>query len=288
MSYSVDEINKLIGEYGLLDEKDYILNNIKKSIHLKIVEEDDYKTIGNSRVGGFPDAPKGFEWPHTYGEEPMTFIAQLNLKEISIYDEEGVIPKSGMLYFFMGIDEPAYDIEHKVIYIESDEGLELLKIAEPTVLDDIYEQFIPHRIVACSSIEIPNYAYMDYDAIKDEDAYFELKEELKGKDESYIGCMFGYPEGQHDDVEIEAALKILLNEPYGYSESEIDKIAAFYNGDEKKAQDEVKNIKMLLEITSDSDVGFQWWDCGEIHFFIRKEDLMNKNFDRTYLSLYSS
>lgn len=45
---------------------------------------------------------------------------------------------------------------------------------------------------------------------------------------------------------------------------------------------------MLLEITSNEEVGFQWWDCGDIHFFIRKEDLLNRRFDKTYLSLYSS
>ena len=67
-----------------------------------------------------------------------------------------------------------------------------------------------------------------------------------------------------------------------------DKLVAFFGGDEQKTDEEIKNIIMLLEIQSSSEVGFQWWDCGVIHFFIRKEDLENKQFDRTYLSLYSS
>ena len=67
-----------------------------------------------------------------------------------------------------------------------------------------------------------------------------------------------------------------------------DRDVDFLNGDEEKAEAEINDIVMLLEIDSNSKVGFSWWDCGVIHFFIRKEDLKNRNFDKTYLSLYSS
>lgn len=48
------------------------------------------------------------------------------------------------------------------------------------------------------------------------------------------------------------------------------------------------DMVMLLEIDPNDKIVFSWWDSGLIHFFIRKEDLKNKNFNNTYLSLYSS
>ncbi|HEX9059481.1 MAG TPA: DUF1963 domain-containing protein, partial [Clostridia bacterium] len=213
---------------------------------------------------------------------------QLSLKEISFFDKTNLLPKEGMLYFFMGVDEPAYNIEHKVIFIENTEGLKFQKTDEPTALDDVYDKFNSYKIIGNTSIEIPNYAYLDYDAIENDDDYFSMQEELKNDNQNYIGCMFGYPEGQHDDSELEAALEIIAKERYGYSDEDKNKLISYFHGDVEKAEEEIRNIQMLLEITSNSKVGFSWWDCGCIHFFIRKEDLINKKFDRTYLSLYSS
>ena len=291
MKNYIKEIDELLEEYELTDIKDYIYKNIKNSIYLSLTTEDDYKVQGVSRAGGYPDMPENFEWPSTTDDEPMTFIAQLNLKEISSYDENGLLPKGGMLYFFMGIDEPAYDIEHKVIYIEDDKNLIFTKPDKPTVLEEDYEEvFVPYKIESKQCVEIPNYAYMDYDIVEDSDEYFSLEESIRFENEgkNYVGKVYGYPEGQHDDSELEAALKIVANHKYSYSNKDKEKLIAALNGDEGKANGEINDIVMLLEIDSNSKIGFSWWDCGVIHFFIRKEDLKNGNFDKTYLSLYSS
>lgn len=282
-------IDKMLIENELMDLKEYIYQNIKNSIKITTLEEEDYSEVGSTRIAGYPDVPDGFIWPKTKDGEFMTFIAQLNMIEISKYDVENILPKQGILYFFIGRDEPAYDIEHKVIYIEHNENIKLMEIEETTILEDDYKcEFKPFKASANSSLDIPNYAYMDYDIIDNSDSYFDMQEQIKGRDNNYIGCISGYPEGQHDDVELEAALKIILNENYNYSLREKDKLIKYFNGDMDKTDEEINNIYMLLEINSDSKVGFQWWDCGYIHFFIRKEDLINKDFNRTYLSLYSS
>ncbi|MGG4049493.1 GNAT family N-acetyltransferase [Paenibacillus favisporus] len=99
----------------------------------------------------------------------------------------------------------------------------------------------------------------------------------------------GYPETQHGDCEYEAALKLLTGEKYNYSEAEaLKQITRHLNGDSDRAQQEIRDTLLLLALDSDDDVGFCWWDAGELQFFIRKEDLLAGNFDRTYCSLYSS
>ncbi|WP_240644337.1 DUF1963 domain-containing protein [Paenibacillus paeoniae] len=65
------------------------------------------------------------------------------------------------------------------------------------------------------------------------------------------------------------------------------RITAHLHGDAVKAEQEVGDT-LLLALDSVQDVGFCWWDAGELQFYIRKEDLLAGNFAPTYCSLYSS
>jgi len=64
--------------------------------------------IGASKIGGQPDLPAGFEWPYFEGtaydgvtaNRPLSFLAQINCAEASKYDNDSMLPSSGMLYFF--------------------------------------------------------------------------------------------------------------------------------------------------------------------------------------------
>jgi uncharacterized protein YwqG len=59
---------------------------------------------GASRVGGDPDLPSGTAWPigpGFDGEAPMDFLAQLDLDAISPRDVDGLLPRSGVLAFFL-------------------------------------------------------------------------------------------------------------------------------------------------------------------------------------------
>ena len=60
--------------------------------------------VGDSKFGGEPDVAKEFTWPTTDGNRPLSFVFQINLKDVSTYDKEYILPSSGMLYFF-------YDLE---------------------------------------------------------------------------------------------------------------------------------------------------------------------------------
>jgi Domain of unknown function (DUF1963) len=73
--------------------------------------------IGASRFGGIPDLPPGFDWPKWNGsqlegwasglvrrtalpEQPLEFIAQLNLEDFNRFSACAGLPASGFLYFF--------------------------------------------------------------------------------------------------------------------------------------------------------------------------------------------
>ena len=62
---------------------------------------------GTSKLLGNPDIWEGFEWPHytENGESyDLTFLCQINCAEATHFDNDGVLPKTGMLYFFYDMD----------------------------------------------------------------------------------------------------------------------------------------------------------------------------------------
>ncbi|MFD3271146.1 YwqG family protein [Paenibacillus dendritiformis] len=296
MTHPMTELHRLaeeqIKEYELEPAARHLMAVCRQGIRLDIGEPDDGASRGRSRVGGNPDLPPQAEWPRTADGEPMTFLAQLNLEQLAACDSLKRLPAQGMLYFFVGIDEPAYDIEHRVIYAASADGLERRAPGGSTALDQEFDSF---DALVRPTLEFPNYAYVDEDMVSfDDDSYeryldFVMEMSSAGEASENWGSMFGFAEGQHGDDEIEAACALILRQEYGYDPDQAMKaLAAHYGGDAERARHEVDDMVMLLEIDSSDAVGFQWWDCGVLHFFIRGEDLRHGRFGRTYCSLYSS
>src|SRR5947209_14455363 len=72
----------------------------RQSIRLLATETDEsFINIGASKLGGVPDLPPGAAWPELKGL-PQSFIAQMRLEEVRMYDTDKVLPESGMLCVF--------------------------------------------------------------------------------------------------------------------------------------------------------------------------------------------
>lgn len=83
-----------------------------------------------SRVGGKPMVPENFEWPTVdYGvKAPLAFFFQLNLSEISRYDQNNRLPKEGILACFVGVcddamHDPACVSARKIFYFKDIDSL---------------------------------------------------------------------------------------------------------------------------------------------------------------------
>ena len=77
-------------------------------IGLGLSEEKTKLPTGASKVFGNPDVWEGFAWPQfSEGGEgyDLSFICQINCAEAAPFDTEGLLPESGMLYFFYDMDE---------------------------------------------------------------------------------------------------------------------------------------------------------------------------------------
>ncbi|WP_136609052.1 YwqG family protein [Paenibacillus dokdonensis] len=289
---SRNKLEQVILEHQFEHASAYLLENTRQGIRCAKAGAANYDIPCVSRIGGDPDLPPQAEWPATTDGTPMTFLVQLNLKDVASHDESSLLPTGGMLYFFVGIDDPAYHIQHRVLFLPDDQlaSAERRLSPEGTALEG---RFCGYQLEARTSLEPPNYAYVDYEQIENESVGYEEYEDLtfslSNTQRDDAALLFGYPTGQHDDSEYEAALMILTGQNYSYSTTKaFEQLTAHFAGNEEKAKQEIQDTLMLLEIESDDDVGFCWWDAGVLHFFIRKEDLLAGRFDRTYCSLYSS
>ena len=88
--------------------KKELLKTRRNSIQLEIGGNADFKT-GSTHFGGTPDVPENFRWPYYISENsgksnPLSFIAQFDLEELSRYDSDNMLPKTGLLSFFYDFD----------------------------------------------------------------------------------------------------------------------------------------------------------------------------------------
>lgn len=106
---------------ALTHTHNHLISNI---MAIKISTHDtDSELYGKSKWWGCPDLPKGVPYPcyepipdymaddehiadydEDESEDTLTFICQINLQDIAPYDVEGLLPHTGMLYFFAQLD----------------------------------------------------------------------------------------------------------------------------------------------------------------------------------------
>ena len=92
--------------------------DFKNTIILK--GKEDYTTIGNSRMGGKPDLPRGMDYP-VFINGFYEFILQLNLNDFKING----LPQKGIISIFYG---NFIKNEAKVYYFENIDDLELKEV----------------------------------------------------------------------------------------------------------------------------------------------------------------
>lgn len=73
--------------------------------------QTDRDLTGQSKMWGCPDLPDTLSYPESEIAEddetyrnPLTFICQIRCEDLIPFDTEGLLPHSGMLYFFAEVD----------------------------------------------------------------------------------------------------------------------------------------------------------------------------------------
>lgn len=255
----------------------------KNEIHISYKKAESPLEPCRSKIGGRPDVPEDFKWPEYFSIEdgdkkgknrPLSFMAQINLQETAALDDEELLPKTGMLSFFYELETMkwGYDPEDrgsaKVMYFPETENLLPAeypeKLGEDLRVSEFEVEFQKH-------ISLPSYEeFQDADNPNwdDWDDYDECCEACGYKQNESGECtkILGYPD--------------LIQAPM---QSECESVA----GGSGENQAEAKEWLLLFQMDTITEEGCELYfgDIGCIYFWIKKKDLLERNFDNIWLIL---
>ena len=268
----------------------------KNEIRLTYSMPDEKLSLCSSRIGGCPAVPAGFVWPEYTGEgydgevkcRPLSFMAQINLKDVTEYDTEGILPKTGILSFFYEQISMSWGFDPKdkgsarVYYFPDETELTLRDI--PESMDE--ECIIPELAVTFEShISLPEFSespeichdldWDDYDECRQECGY----ENDEWGDRTKL---LGYPDTIQNPMEEECET-VTRGFRQG-SPEDAEKVTAEEKEDIRcKAKEWIPLFQMGTIETDDRE--FMFGDCGHLYFWIRKSELQQCNFDNVWLIL---
>jgi uncharacterized protein YwqG len=288
----IDKLRAMLEEIGLEKYFDLLQQNSKNTIRLYLQKAVEEKiSVGQSKIGGRPDLPKEISWPTQTNDviakadkfgtvkqvsaiESLSFVAQINLTEASQYDTENLLPKSGLLYFFYSASQDAWGLDcqdkdaFRVIFWDGNFD-ELQRADFPNDLDD-YARYKACTVEMKPEISLPSEGDEIYNDFTEDESYEFW--------ENYVGEMhriLGYPDIIQDNMEVEC-------------ETAINKI--FYSdqverNEPKTLKSNAKEWRLLFQIDTNETSEMTWGDCGRLYFWIKKDDLLNKNFEKSWFGL---
>jgi uncharacterized protein YwqG len=261
-----------------------VLDSLKKpSIVAKTssAKEGDF-SLGESKIGGLPHLPPDFEWPY-YEDEPLAFIAQFNLEEISAYDTEGLLPHEGILYFFFegrqqvwGFD-PSDKGGFRVFHIKCSTS-DLEKATPPSGLStELHPCKLSYNVKPSYPVDENLLVLLDEDSLEN---FYQIEDDLLDDFENIteicsplgekgVHRLLGYPDlllGEINSV-CQMASNGVFCEDSDFNDEENELLAG------------KEDWILLFQMDTDDNARAMWGDCGMIYFAIKKEDLKREYFN---------
>ncbi len=250
---------------------------------------------GVSKFGGKPDLPANFQWKYytteTYSDEtkkprPLAFLLQLNCEEISPYDSEKLLPDKGMLYFFYELESQKWGFDPNdkgcahVFYYEGAVDSLVSSELPQSLPDNFVMPEIP--LTFKNRDDVPDWSeYAEHNETDENyEEYGQAREKLIG-DGEYITKFLGYADIIQSEMLLECEMTCGLNKYTGNGFLEM-------TDDEKKLL--TKNalewtLLFQLDTVAKGDFELMFGDCGRIYFYIRKNELRDRNFENVWLIL---
>ena len=251
--------------------------NAEPALHLEHAADQRF-----SWMGGLPTVPPGFEWPFWHGK-PLTFVAQLDLAEVTTAFTTSWLPPHGQLYFFFADDAEespgGYDSSDRgswrVIYTDVEHS-ELTAAHAPPTLDTSRFPRIPVAFRPISSLPSEERLMGNWN-VSDAESEALSNAELAPFRKQPRHQLFGLPIPEQDD-------QMELDVQRAASGMQIDSKRALHDSGIVAA---AARWRLLLQVDSDDAAGMLWGDAGLLYFWIREEDATRRNFNDVWMIMQS-
>ena len=262
----------------MIDIKKELLKTARSSIRLEI----GGAVTGSTKFGGRPDVSNDFEWAY-YNGRPLSFLAQFDLEEISRYDTENLLPKTGMLSFFYDLGAMPQSIDDEddgFVRVYWFEDKSALRTAEYP--DDLKAEY---RFPALNITARSEKSYQSYPDFLLQRAklveYWEKFEEAQnsiGIEESgNISKLLGWADPIRGNMTVQCELisrGYYLGDEQSRSEvTPLDRQEA----EQWSAKDWVPLLQ--LDTVIDGEFCLKFGDPGRFYFYIRRDDLAARDFN---------
>jgi len=221
-------ISNLVEDYQLDEYRQFLVEHARDCVRsFAERQKDDDIPVGASKYGGAPDVPVDFEWPQIQ-PYPMTHLAQINCAEVALVLRTELIPQTGILHFFIQVDEEGYlefpdDGGNTWIVVHND--IDSLVRTEPP--DDSEFHYDARMLSFRRGFSLPDPFSDVVEELQFNDGeakrFLDLYEELGGHEDQ----LFGYP---------------AIIQPTDFGDSQL-----------------------ILQVLSDQD-DFMFGDCGYLYF----------------------
>ena len=271
-------------------ELETVVSSLTKNEIVIELEERECIAPDVSKLGGKPYLSKDFSWPRFLDgddERPLSFLCQINLSDVKQYDQDGLLPRKGLLHFFYDCEafRWGFDPEDKgcarVFYFENTDGF--APMAWPEGIEEDY--IVPEMPVRFSNRksyprfeELEIYSNMDCDFEDYDEVLEKMGVDLDAEDHKLLG----YADIIQNEMltECERASRGLYSgDPESYQNTPEDEAVAI--------RQSAKDWQLLLQLSTLEKDGWElmWGDCGMLYFYIKKQDLVQKRFENAWFSL---
>lgn len=251
----------------------------KPSVFLSTGEAKDSR---GTRLGGRPNLPAELQWP-TWKGSPLAFVAQLELSELPQIPGL-LLPRTGALYFFYEGGEQAWG------FSPEDKGSSLVLYSEDSVKNhperDFPETSLQHLrfkgvpLIAQSIEEtVPGVQDVLFQTLlldtDEREFYWKFLEKWSERTPQVAHRVGGYPDCVQGDPKLEAQLVshgLYCGNKSGYDEGKV-----------RGLWPAAADWELLLQVDSEEKAEMMWGDVGRIYFLIRRTDLEQRHFDKSWL-----
>ena len=266
----------------------------RQEIKITFGQTDEPLPVGSSRIGGRPDVPSDFVWPTYEGSSydatelkrrPLSFLAQINLRDVAVWDEEHLLPTEGILSFFYELEtmqwgfDPKDEGSARVFWFPDSETL-----APADFPDDMEQDFIlPELPINCTpQVSLPDYWCMKLPDEVTWDDYYACCAVCDYTEAEDVTKLLGYPDVIQNPMEEECE-RVTRGYRCGNSE-DYQKVP---EAEKEDISAKASEWRLLFQMGTVETDGYElmFGDAGYIYFWIRREDLLNRRFDRIWLIL---
>ena len=297
-----EHLQELLKKYQCKTFSKQINKLVRHSVHISTsrVNIDDLP-IASSKFGGYPDLPDDVAWPEWKGM-PLSFLGQINLADVTEQTFSTELGDTGLLLFFYATAARTWGIHAedvgswRVIYCSNPS---ICSRRKPGVTTANFITFPTCSLAFQEIVQLPSCCSLEIDRLPMKPDAFDrygdmLRNEFPLRRDRGMFVQSAFAQASSYGDSVEHRLLGYPSEIQGEMQTHcLSSEDTIFHGTSKSdffKEQEAMNAKasewrLLMQFDTDDRAKMMWCDSGRMYFWIHKDDLSKKTFDKVWMVL---